>query len=164
MKRLYKRILTKIFSAFCLRKTTHGSGCQCNHYCRLTKKTKMGNNCHFNGMRIAGQGRVIIGNNFHSGSDCHMLTSNHDYDHGSALPYGSGFIHKDIVIGDNVWLGSHVLVLGGVEIGEGAVIQAGAVVCKNIPPLAVAGGSPAIPFKQRDEEHYYSLKNAAHQE
>ncbi len=43
-------------------------------------------------------------------------------------------------------------------IGEGAIIQAGSVVCKDIPPLAIAGGHPAIPFKYRDKEHYENLK------
>lgn len=52
------------------------------------------------------------------------------------------------------------MILGGVTIGEGAVIQAGSVVCKDVPPLAIAGGHPAIPFKFRDKEHYYKLKKA----
>lgn len=43
-------------------------------------------------------------------------------------------------------------------IGEGAVIQAGSVVCKDVPALAIAGGHPAIPFKYRDKEHYDRLK------
>ena len=51
-----------------------------------------------------------------------------------------------------------MIVLGGVTIGEGAIIQAGSVVVKDIPPLAIAGGHPAVPFKYRDKEHYYRLK------
>ena len=50
------------------------------------------------------------------------------------------------------------MILGGVTIGEGAVIQARSVVCKDVPPLAIAGGHPAIPFKYRDKEHYDRLK------
>lgn len=49
--------------------------------------------------------------------------------------------------------------LGGVKIGEGAIIQAGSVVTRNIPSCAVAGGHPAVVFKYRDKEHYYKLKS-----
>lgn len=48
-----------------------------------------------------------------------------------------------VCIGDNVWLGSRVVVLKGVTIGDGAVIAAGAVVVRDIPPRALAGGVPA---------------------
>ena len=48
-----------------------------------------------------------------------------------------------IHIGENVWLGANVTVLGGVTIGDNAVIAAGAVVTKNIPPNTVAAGVPA---------------------
>lgn len=48
-----------------------------------------------------------------------------------------------VIIGDNVWLGSRVVVLKGVTIGEGAVVAAGAVVANDVPPRALAGGIPA---------------------
>jgi maltose O-acetyltransferase len=50
-------------------------------------------------------------------------------------------------IGNNVWLGSRVMVLKGVEIGDGSVIAAGSVVIKSIPPMSVAGGIPAKVFR-----------------
>ena len=53
------------------------------------------------------------------------------------------------VIGHDVWLGSHVLVLRGVTIGNGAVIGAGAVVCSDVPPYSVAVGAPARVIKPR---------------
>ncbi|NEP14080.1 MAG: acyltransferase [Symploca sp. SIO2C1] len=46
-------------------------------------------------------------------------------------------------IGDDVWLGAHVIVLDGVTIGTGAIVAAGAVVTKDIPPYAIAMGVPA---------------------
>jgi acetyltransferase-like isoleucine patch superfamily enzyme len=49
----------------------------------------------------------------------------------------------EISIGDNVWLATRVMVLKGVSIGEGAVIAAGAVVTKDVPPYVLAGGVPA---------------------
>ena len=109
-------------------------------------------------MNISGNGHVIIGNNFHSGKNIRVLTTFHNYDKGEALPYDNTSYSKDVIIEDNVWIGESVLILGGVTIGEGAVIQAGSVVCKDIPPLSIAGGHPAVPFKYRDRDHYFSLK------
>lgn len=124
----------------------------------ITTNTCLGNNVNFNGMHIVGNGKVVIGNNFHSGEECYMITQFHNYDHGSAIPYDNTSIIKDIIIEDNVWIGTRVMVLGGVTIGEGAVIQAGSVVTKDIPKYAVAGGHPAMPFKYRNIEHYEDLK------
>jgi len=124
----------------------------------FTNHTILGNNTNFNGMDIRGGGTVKIGDNFHSGIECMFITQNHNYDGGKSIPYDNTYIMKDIVIEDNVWLGSRVIVLGGVTIGEGAIIQAGSVVTSNIPPCAIAGGHPAIVFKYRDKEHYYKLK------
>jgi acetyltransferase-like isoleucine patch superfamily enzyme len=67
-------------------------------------------------------------------------------------------VYKDITIEDQVWLGSRVIVLGSVSIGEGAIIQAGSVVVKDIPKYAIAGGNPCKVFKYRDIEHYEKLK------
>jgi acetyltransferase-like isoleucine patch superfamily enzyme len=128
-----------------------------NHQSKFNNNTYLGKNCHFNGMDIAGGGKVIIGDNFHSGPSCMMITQNHNIN-GSALPYDNTYIYKDIEIGDNVWLGSKVIVLGGVVIGEGSVIQAGSVVVSDVPPLSIAGGHPAVVFNKRDSEHYFSLK------
>lgn len=123
----------------------------------VTEKTYLGNNVCFNGMSMYGNGRITIGDNFHSGINCQILTSFHNYE-GDALPYDDTYIDKDVTIGDNVWLGNNVIILGGVEIGEGAIIQAGSIVVKSIPPLAIAGGHPAIPFKYRNKDHYNLLK------
>lgn len=129
-----------------------------NRFSVVSKSTYLGNNVNLNGMRISGIGNVYIGDNFHSGKDCLMISQNHNYDDGCAIPYDDTYISKDIVIKENVWLGDRVIVLGGVTIGEGAIIQAGSVVTKNIPDLSIAGGHPAQVFKRRDESHYYKLK------
>lgn len=55
----------------------------------------------------------------------------------------------DIVVGDDVWIGYNAIILSGVHIGQGAVIAAGAVVTKDIPPYAIAGGVPAKVLKYR---------------
>ncbi len=136
-----------------------GDGLRVNNYSSVTSNTFLGNNVNFNGMKIGGSGIVTIGDNFHSGKDCLMISEIHNYDSGTAIPYDETFIAKKIIIEDNVWFGERVIVLGGVKIGEGAIIQAGSVVVKDIPPLAIAGGHPAKAFKYRDEDHYIKLKD-----
>lgn len=126
---------------------------------RLSNKTHLKKNPSFNGMTINGIGEVYFGDNFHSGTNCLIITSNHNYDFGKRIPYDDTHILKKVVIGDNVWMGDRVIVLGGVEIGEGAIIQAGAVVVKNVPDCAIVGGNPATVFKYRDIDHYNELKS-----
>lgn len=158
--RLFIKI-RQVWFSYPIRKKAFSCGerLKVNHKSKINKKTKLGNNVNFNGMVIYGNGNVIIGDNFHSGPGCKMITSNHNYDRGTEIPYDKTYIDKDVSIGDNVWFGCDVIVLGGVNIGEGVVIQAGSVVTKNIPDCAIAGGNPAVVFKYRDKDHYYKLKN-----
>lgn len=58
---------------------------------------------------------------------------------------------KPVIIGDYVWIGSRVMILKGVKIGNGAVIAAGAVVTRDIPPKALAAGIPAKVIKNNIE-------------
>ncbi len=122
-----------------------------------TRNVHLGKNVNFNGMKIVGNGTVHIGDNFHSGIECMIITQLHNYE-GAEIPYDSTYILKNITIGDNVWLGNRVIILGGVTIGEGAIIQAGSVVVNDIPDCAIAGGHPARIFNYRDKGHYYQLK------
>ena len=158
MKKIIKKLLTKLYTFVCLRNVKKHGQVRCNYRCSFTPTTEIGDNCHFNGMHISGSGKVVIGNNFHSGKHIRVLTTFHNFEHGEALPYDNTVYSRDVVIEDNVWLGESVMILGGVTIGEGAVIQARSVVCKDVPPLAIAGGHPAVPFKYRDKEHYDKLK------
>lgn len=135
-----------------------GKNCKFHKFCRLTERTVIGNNCHFNGITINGKGAVTIGDNFHSGKNVYILTSDHNFDEGEAIPYDDTYISGDVVIEDNVWVGMNVIILKGVHLGEGCIIQAGSVVNKDVPAYAIGGGHPAKVFKQRNVEHYKKLK------
>lgn len=55
-------------------------------------------------------------------------------------------------IGNDVWIGQNAIVMGGLNIGDGAIIAAGAVVTKDVPPYAIVGGVPARVIKYRFDE------------
>lgn len=137
---------------------SRGFGLKVNGRSGVAGKTILGDNVHFNGMFIQGGGSVRIGSNFHSGPECLIISQNHNFNSGKAIPYDNTYIYKDVEIKDNVWLGSRVIILAGVTIGEGAIIQAGSCVVGDIPDYAIAGGHPAKVFAYRDKDHYLRLK------
>jgi acetyltransferase-like isoleucine patch superfamily enzyme len=56
---------------------------------------------------------------------------------------------RHVVIGNDVWIGANATLLNGVHIGDGAIVAAGAVVVKDVPPYTVVGGVPAREIKKR---------------
>lgn len=158
IKKLIKKVIRYIWVSLAKRQCCiYGKRLKVNGYSQFSKYTHIGDYANFNGMIIQGHGKVKIGDYFHSGMDCLIITDNHNYE-GEAIPYDSTYVVKDVIIDDFVWIGSRVIILGGVHIGEGAIIQAGSVVVSDIPPYAIAGGNPAKVFKYRDIEHFMELK------
>lgn len=155
--RALKRLISKIFTALAKLTINTSNSFKANGYTKLTKSTILGENCHFNGFIINGKGNVNIGNNFHSGAKCRVITDYHNYN-GESIPYDKTWISKSVTIKDNVWVGRDVTILGGVTIGEGAIIQVGSVVVSDVPDCAIAGGHPAKVYAKRDQDKYYKLK------
>lgn len=131
-----------------------------NNYCKIarTATVDVGKKFSSNGLTISGLGGVKVGDYFHSGTNCKIMLGSHDYDNGDAIPYGSSYVSKEVIIDDFVWLGSDVTISGNVHIGEGAIIAIGSVVVKDVPPYAIVGGNPAKIIKYRDIEHFKTLK------
>lgn len=105
--------------------------------------------------------RVVIGNYCSIGPECVFLTGGeHRYDGLSTYPFriklglcdNESVSRGPIVLEDDVWLGFRVTVMSGVTIGKGAVVAAGAVVTKDVPPYAIVGGVPAKLIKYRFAE------------
>jgi putative colanic acid biosynthesis acetyltransferase WcaB len=78
------------------------------------------------------------------------LGSNVTLRQGVTIGAKSGKIVKVPVLGDNVDVGSAAIILGGINVGDGAVIGAGAVVTKDVPPYSVVVGNPARIIKSRE--------------
>ena len=90
-----------------------------------------------NGARIECYGQISIGQQVMIGPGVHIMDGD-----GHRLA-GGGPVVLPIVIRDNVWVGSRVTILKGVEIGEGSVVAAGAVVTRSVPPRSLVAGVPA---------------------
>lgn len=114
--------------------------------------------CINDGLVIRGAGSLRLGAHVHFGENVEILTTNHNFERPDQLPYDKTRLSKDVEVGDCVWFGDRVIVVPGVTIGEGAVLAAGAVVTRDVPPLAVVGGSPAKLIRYRDEGAYRQLR------
>jgi len=161
---IYFLLRRRLFRAYYTFKVTQqaeavGDDLMINGPSRVSPNTVLGNNVKFNGLEVRGDGSLEIGDNFRSAPGCVIITRNHDYDGGEAVPYDDTYVREPVTIGDNVWFGVNVIVVPGVDIGEGAIIQAGSVVTDDVPPGGIAGGHPAEVFSSRDMEHYEQLKS-----
>ena len=86
-----------------------------------------------------------------------VLSGDHHINHLATFPFYSKVIDGrneatskgDIEVADDVWIGVSAIILSGVKIGQGAIIGAGAVVTKDVPPYAIVGGNPAKVIKYR---------------
>ncbi|MGQ0604429.1 MAG: acyltransferase [Anaerolineales bacterium] len=96
---------------------------------------------------IRGQGGVHIGDRVYTSPFTQIIAVNHVFDDRTKPFVEQGITAEGIVIEDDVWLGANVVVVDGVRIGQGAVIAAGAVVTKDVPPYTVVAGVPAKPIK-----------------
>ena len=88
-----------------------------------------------------------------------LMDGEHKHNSVSTYPFkarlfgelGDSFGKGDIIVDDDVWIGYGATIMSGVHIGQGAVIAAGAVVTKDVPPYAIVGGVPAKVIKYRFE-------------
>lgn len=95
-------------------------------------------------------GRCEIGKYVMMGEDCTIITRNHKFNNVDEVMMEQGFDEeKPVRIGDNVWIGDKVIILPGVQIGQGCIIGAGSVVTHNIPPYSIVAGNPARLIRSR---------------
>lgn len=111
--------------------------------------TKMGRFCS------VGAG-VKIGLGIHPSTD---FVSTHPLFYSLRKQSGNTFVtkqkfqeEKEIIVGNDVWIGANAIIIDGIKIGDGAIIAAGAVVTKDVSPYEIVGGVPAKLIRKRFDE------------
>ena len=114
-------------------------------------RIRIGNNVTLNEwVYLSGFGDLTIGNNVRIGHRVSIITSDHVYSDLSKPIFLQGLVASPVIIEDDVWIGCNVTILKGVRVGLGAIIAAGAVVTKDVPPLMIVGGVPAHVISARN--------------
>lgn len=104
---------------------------------------------------LDGRNGIRVGENVVFASNVRIWTEQHD--HRDPWFRCETQIHKPVIIDDRAWIGSHAIILHSVHIGEGAVVAAGAVVTKDVPPYTIVAGIPAKKVADRKKNLRYSF-------
>ncbi len=115
---------------------------------------KIGDKTRIHGTCIHAFESIVIGKGCLIAANCQIIDGNgHDISFSNVENrINTKGTSKPVIIEDNVWIGANSFVLPGVTIGRGSVISANSVVVKNIPPMVIAGGNPAIIIKKYREQ------------
>ena len=96
---------------------------------------------------------IVIGKDVMMAPDCLILASNHKFDDLSRPMNQQGMTAPETVeIGNDVWIGSRVIIMPGIKIGDGVIIAAGSVATKDLESYGIYGGVPAKLIKSRQSE------------
>ncbi|MDP9792410.1 acetyltransferase-like isoleucine patch superfamily enzyme [Catenuloplanes nepalensis] len=114
----------------------------------LTGTLRTGRDCSINPYTVV-RGDVTLGDAVRIGAHTSILAFNHTMDDPDVEVFRQPLTSKGITIGDDVWIGSHVVILDGVTVGDRSVLAAGAIVTKDVPAGAVVGGNPARVIRWR---------------
>lgn len=107
-------------------------------------------------LTLVDDGNIYIGDKVMLGPNVTIATANHPINPGlreKGLQY-----NKDVVIGENTWIGANVVIVPGIRIGKNVVIGAGSVVTKDIPDHVIAVGNPCRILREigeHDAEYFY---------
>ena len=110
------------------------------------KNLTIGKHCYFNWpVHFDLGGKITVGNRVAVGHHVVFVTSSHEI--GTTLCRAGDLVTAPITVEDGAWIGACVTILPGTTIGEGAIVAAGAVVTRDVPPDTLVGGVPAKPIR-----------------
>ena len=102
--------------------------------------------------RLDNRGGITIGDHVSISADVIILTVDHDI---QAPDFAARY--RPVSIGDYVFIGTRAMILPGVTLGQGAVVAAGAVVTRDVPPYTIVGGVPARRIGERQTDLRYDV-------
>jgi maltose O-acetyltransferase len=155
-----RRKLVSIFAEKCGRNAIIKQ----NAYLGSALGLKLGNNTQIGANSRIGP-HVTLGNDVVMGPDVVLMTTSHAFDDlNLPIRLQGSLAIRPIVVEDDVWLGTRVVVLPGVCIGKGSVIGANSLVTKNVPPYSVWGGIPAKHIRYRGKNtNSQTISDPSHQ-
>ena len=113
---------------------------------------RIGSNNYFNrNLKIFCLERIEIGNDCLFAGSVSIYDHDHKFDDPNIPIREQGYEMKRVSIGNNVWVGTNVLILKGVRIGDNAIVAAGAVVTKDVSANSIVGGIPSRLIRFRTE-------------
>ncbi|MFE3741120.1 acyltransferase [Streptomyces sp. NPDC059134] len=124
-----------------------GEGSYIAGHAYVTGEVATGADCTVNPYATV-RGRITLGDGVRIGAHSSLLGFNHGFAPDEPV-HRQPLTSKGITVGDDVWIGSNVVVLDGVTIGDHCVVGAGSVVTKDLPPWTIAAGNPARPMRDR---------------
>ena len=162
---LFKKFQRGLYRIFCVPFIKHS-------FAECGKNVSMFKGCNFSGIEnvhignnvalsnitvLSTHAKLYIGNDVLIAPDVMIVTGNHRTDIEGRTMFSIGEDEKlpendqDVIIEDDVWVGARAIILKGVTVHTGAIISAGAIVTKDVPPYTIVGGVPAKVLKNRFE-------------
>ena len=114
-----------------------------------SREVRIGSHCSLNPY-VCVFGGATIGNHVRIATHVVIVPMQHRFDRTDVPIHGQGVTSQGVVIEDDVWIGMNVSILDGVRVGRGAIVGAGSVVTRDVPPEAIVVGNPARVLRYRD--------------
>ncbi len=160
LRRRRRRFLDRLFMGRLRRDgVAIGPGAKVARGAVVQRSVEIGEGTYINrGTVLKGRPPIRIGKYTEIGEGVRVTSENHRLDRANLsnrYRFGGVSPHESrgpIEIGNSVWIGDDAIVLAGVKLGDGAVIGAGAVVTKDVPPFTIVAGSPARPIRRRFDD------------
>ena len=117
-------------------------------YAYVTDDIKIGADSTINPYTTV-RGKVVLGDGVRIGAHASILGFTHNYADITQPVFKQGVSQTGIIVDDDVWIGSHAIILDGICVGAHSIIAAGAVVTRDVPEYAVVAGNPARVLRDR---------------
>ena len=138
-----RRWLVTNYLKSCGKKLRVKSGAEISLNAQVGNESELGTRCMI-------QANVTIGDHVIMGPDIKIYSRNHKSDRLDIPIQKQGKHYLNTTIGNDVWIGANTIIVAGVNVGNHAIIAAGAIVTKDVQDFAVVGGCPAKVLKYRN--------------